>query len=65
MSNEIDLARGWLGKAASDIRAARLVLETAGPYDTGCFHAQRAIKKALKGFPAFQRRAIPSTHDLG
>jgi len=64
MSNEIDLARGWLGKAASDIRAARLVLESDGPYDTACFHAQQAIEKALKGFLAFQRRPILRTHDL-
>lgn len=38
MNNEIDLARGWLAKAASDIRAARLALEGDGPYDTACFH---------------------------
>lgn len=64
MSNEIDLARGWLVKAASDIRAARLVLEGDGPYDTACFHAQQAIEKALKGFLALQRQPIPRTHDL-
>lgn len=64
MSNEIDLARGWLVKAASDIRAARLVLEGDGPYDTTCFHAQQAIEKALKGFLALQRQPIPRTHDL-
>ena len=64
MSSEIDLARGWLVKAASDISAARLVLEGDGPYDTACFHAQQAIEKALKGFLALQRQPIPRTHDL-
>lgn len=64
MSSEIDLARGWLVKAASDISAARLVLEGDGPYDTACFHALQAIEKALKGFLALQRQPIPRTHDL-
>ena len=33
MSTELDLARGWLIKAASDLAAGRLVVEGAGPYD--------------------------------
>jgi len=64
MNNEVDLARGWLVKAASDISAARLVVDGDGPYDTACFHAQQAIEKALKGFLALRKQAIPHTHDL-
>ena len=64
MSNEVDLARGWLVKAASDISAARLVVDGDGPYDTACFHAQQAIEKALKGFLALQRQTVTRTHDL-
>lgn len=64
MSNEIDLARGWLAKAASDIGAAQRLVEGDGPYDTACFHAQQAIEKALKGFLALHRQPIPRTHDL-
>jgi len=64
MNNEVDLARGWLVKAASDISAARLVVDGDGPYDTACFHAQQAIEKALKGFLALQRQTVTRTHDL-
>jgi HEPN domain-containing protein len=64
MSSEADLARGWLVKASSDLGAARLVVDGAGPYDTACFHAQQAIEKSLKGFLAFHRQPIPRTHDL-
>jgi HEPN domain-containing protein len=61
MNNEVDLARGWLVKAASDISAARLVVDGDGPYDTACFHAQQAIEKALKGFLALRRQAVTRT----
>ncbi|MCS7037990.1 MAG: HEPN domain-containing protein [Anaerolineae bacterium] len=64
MSDEIDLARGWLAKAVSDIHTARLLVKSGGPYDTACFHAQQAIEKALKGFLALHRQPIPRTHDL-
>jgi HEPN domain-containing protein len=53
-----------LVKAASDIGAARLVVDGEGPYDTACFHAQQAVEKALKGFLALRKQAIPRTHDL-
>jgi HEPN domain-containing protein len=64
MNNEVDLARGWLIKAASDISTGRLVVDGDGPYDTACFHAQQAVEKALKGFLALRKQAIPRTHDL-
>ena len=48
MSNRCDLARGWLLKARSDLKACSLTLEAAGPYDATCFHAQQAIEKSLK-----------------
>lgn len=64
MNSEWDLARGWLVKAASDLNAGRLVLDSDGPYDTACFHAQQAIEKSLKGFLAFHQQPIPRTHDL-
>ena len=40
MSDRCDLARDWLLKARSDLNACLRVLETDGPHDTGCFHAQ-------------------------
>jgi HEPN domain-containing protein len=40
------------------------VLDSAGPYDTVCFHAQQAVEKTLKAFLAYYGQAIPWTHDL-
>ena len=39
-------------------------LETAGPYDTACFHAQQVAEKYLKGLMAFMEQLIPRTHNL-
>jgi HEPN domain-containing protein len=64
MNSELDLARGWLVKAASDLAAGRLVVEGDGPYDTACFHAQQAIEKSLKGFLVLRKQPAPRTHDL-
>jgi len=64
MSDQTDLARGWLQKADSDLFNARTITNTNGPYDTCCFHAQQAIEKSLKAFLAFRSQAIPRTHDL-
>jgi HEPN domain-containing protein len=64
MKDKHDLVRGWLAKAASDLATADLILESTGPYDTACFHAQQAIEKTLKGLLAFHELPIPRTHDL-
>jgi hypothetical protein len=39
MSDQIDLARGWLAKADSDLFNARIIVGTHGPYDASCFQA--------------------------
>jgi HEPN domain-containing protein len=64
MKDRHDLVRGWMNKAASDLAAANLLLDSTGPYDTACFHTQQAIEKILKGFLAFHELSIPRTHDL-
>lgn len=64
MKDKHDLVRGWLTKAASDLAAASLVLDSPGPYDTACFHAQQAIEKMLKSLLAFYELTIPRIHDL-
>ena len=64
MSDRRDLARGWLLKARSDLNVCRRMLETDGPYDTSCFHAQQAIEKSLKALLAFHGQPVPRTHDL-
>ena len=64
MSDRCDLARGWLLKARSDLNACHRTLESDGPYDTTCFHAQQAIEKSLKALLAFHGQPVPRTHDL-
>lgn len=64
MSDQTDLARGWLLKAHSDLAAARRILSGDGPYDTACFHTQQAMEKTFKGLLAYLGEPIPRTHDL-
>jgi HEPN domain-containing protein len=64
MSDQTDLARGWLLKAHSDLAAARCILAGDGPYDTACFHTQQAMEKCFKGLLAHLGEPIPRTHDL-
>lgn len=64
MSDVQTLARGWFRKAESDLHTLRLVVDSAGPYDTACYHAQQAIEKYLKGFLIMRGQTFPYTHDL-
>lgn len=64
MKDKYDLTRGWLTKAASDLATADLILDSPGPYDTACFHAQQAVEKLLKAVLAFHELPIPKSHDL-
>ena len=64
MNDERSHARGWLAKAESDRLAARRLLETDGPFDAVCFHAQQACEKALKAVLAAAGMEIPRTHNL-
>jgi len=64
MKAPADLARGWLLKAASDLRAARACLAAGSP-DTACFHCQQTGEKSLKAFLIFHGINFPFTHDLG
>ena len=64
MNDDLTHARGWLGKADSDLQAAQRLLESGGPYDAACFHAQQAVEKSLKAVLALHDVVIPRTHDL-
>ena len=64
MKDKTDLTIGWFRKGQSDLNAAQRILESDGPYDTACFHAQQAAEKFLKAFLAFNEQPIPRTHDL-
>jgi len=57
--------RGWLRKAASDLRAAALSLSAAPPLlDDAVFHCQQAAEKAIKGFLAWHDTPFRKTHSL-
>jgi HEPN domain-containing protein len=48
----------------SDLHTAQRTLESDGPYDTACFHAQQVAEKYLKGVLALMEQPIPRTHNL-
>jgi len=64
MPDKSELARGWFLKADSDLNTAQHMVESDGPYDTACFHAQQAAEKYLKGLLALQGAPFPRTHNL-
>ena len=64
MPDKFELARGWFLKAESDLNTAQHMVESDGPYDTACFHAQQAAEKYLKGLLALQGEPFPRTHNL-
>ena len=47
MPDKLELVRGWFLKAESDLNTARHMVESDGPYDTACFHAQQAAQWVL------------------
>src|SRR5437660_4750960 len=64
MATQTDLARGRMQKAESDRLDADRTVQSPGPYDTACFHAQQAVEKYLKAVLALAGSPIPRTHDL-
>jgi HEPN domain-containing protein len=64
MPDEIALARGWFLKVESDFLNARRTLDSHGPYDTACFHAQQVAGKYIKGLLVLHRLLPPRSHDL-
>lgn len=64
MATQVDLARGWMQKGESDRLNADRTVQSEGPYDTACFHAQQAAEKYLKAVLALDGSPIPRTHVL-
>ncbi len=57
--------KGWLKRAASDLRAAELAREAVPPLlDTAVFHCQQAAEKALKAFLVLHGRTFRKTHSI-
>lgn len=62
----LEVVRGWMLKAESDLENATLVLRAGpdGPMDTVSFHAQQCAEKCLKGLLCFRGEEVPRTHDV-
>jgi HEPN domain-containing protein len=60
----LDETRGWLDRARSDLRAAKLLI-AGKAYAEALFHCQQAAEKALKGFLTFHQKPFRKTHVLG
>jgi len=66
MPPELELVRAWLRKAHADLESARRLLGSPSPIlDTGCFHCQQAVEKALKGYLLARGVVTPKVHVLG
>jgi HEPN domain-containing protein len=62
---EVEVAELLLGKAASDLSAARVLAgDPAQQDDVIGFHCQQAVEKSLKAVLAVRGFEIPRTHDL-
>ncbi len=64
MKGDLDVARGWLLKADSDLANAGLCLGAGKALDTACFHCQQAAEKALKAYLIAKSVKFPFVHDL-
>ncbi len=57
--------KGWLTKAANDLRGAQIDLEAEPPLiEDALFHCQQAVEKALKAFLTAHDTPFKKTHDL-
>jgi HEPN domain-containing protein len=57
--------RGWLRKAAGDLRAARHERTAVPPItDDMVFHCQQTVEKTLKAFLCWHGHAFRKTHNL-
>lgn len=63
MKEKVDLVRGWLRKALSDMQAMD-ASNDVGALDAACFHAQQAAEKLLKAYLIHHDIEFPYTHNL-
>lgn len=57
--------RGWLAKAANDLRGAEIDLAAKPPLvEDALFHCQQASEKAFKAFLTFHNVPFRKTHNL-
>ena len=59
------VVRGWLSKAANDLRGAHIDLTADPPLiEDALFHCQQAAEKSLKAFLTSHDTPFKKTHDL-
>jgi HEPN domain-containing protein len=64
MRSKVDLVRGWLLKAESDLASARICLSQGQALDTVCFHAQQMAEKHIKAYLTAHQITFPFIHNL-
>jgi len=65
MTAKLDHARRWLARAAEDLRLAAHDLTAEPPgIEDACFHAQQAVEKLLKAYPAWNATEFDWTHRI-
>jgi HEPN domain-containing protein len=64
MSARRDEVAAWIDRAETDLAAARILREQAGPAVVACFLCQQACEKLLKALLVEAGIEPPRTHDL-
>ena len=64
MKSRLDLVRGLLKKAESDLENAATCLAANRALDTVCFHSQQAAEKTLKAYLTAHEIEYPFIHNL-
>lgn len=61
----LKLAQIWLAKAQSDLATAKLLIQGAERHlDTGSYHCQQAVEKAIKAWLTAHEIVFAKTHSL-
>ena len=64
MKSRLDLVRGFVRKAESDLDNAAMCMAAGRALDTVCFHSQQAAEKMLKAYLTAHSIDFPFLHNL-
>ena len=64
MKSQLDLVRGLIRKAESDLENAATCMAAGRAWDTICFHSQQAAEKMLKAYLTAHNIEYPFVHNL-
>ena len=59
-----DIIKRWILKAKSDLKTARILMQSNELTDIVCFHAQQAVEKLLKAYLTYKNIKSSKTHDI-